>query len=206
MHPAWLCFFVAVAALAPGCRCGGDIPEPPASSAPPRAAVRCPALPGWVTAPDDREQLVAELITQSPSQAEPDPQADPDEPPDPAPPARRGLRVYADGRVLVFDESAAGKWRLAGRVPSARASEVGGLASSVDREQIIDFQGKDRKGHAPPSFVTARVGKAPEGLLTSCYRGEQGSEAQQKLEELLRSLVNEAGGDQPKAPGGWSPE
>lgn len=166
-------------------------PVPAASVEPPKEAakVTCPPWPDWVT-DDDPSHLVAELIYLA----------------DGKDPARKGSgqRVYDTGMVVVWDEvvvtlkedgtpktsSVPGRWaEKSVRVSAARVDELRKGIAALPRDELDGVQGREKSSAKKPSYVTIRIG---DTLVKSCYRDQQGSVSQRKVEEIMRSLVGEA--------------
>lgn len=166
-------------------------PVPAASVEPPKVAakVTCPPWPDWVT-DDDPAHLVAELIYLT----------------DGKDPARKGSgqRVYESGMVVVWDEvvvtmkddgtpkssTVPGRWaEKSVRLSPARVDELKKGIAALPRDELEGVQGREKSSAKKPSYVSVRVGDA---LVRSCYRDQQGSASQRKVEEIMRSLVGEA--------------
>jgi hypothetical protein len=178
------------AALGHGCTCGSVPPEPAPVAAASAAPLRCPEPPDWAENPPDRDRLVAELIHQPDTDA-----------------ARKGsgVRVYDDGKVWVFEEVNItfkdGKvttervdpvWRLLGVAAPARLDDLRRVIAAAPADELVDVQGKNRKGRSRPSFLHVRRSDAP-ALLRSCFRGSDGGTAQSRIDEVVKKIAGEVG-------------
>lgn len=148
----------------------------------------CPPWPDWAK-DDDPSHLVTELIYLAESK-------DPNR-------KGSGQRVYDTGMVVVWDEvevtmkddtpkttTVPGRWaEKSVRLSASRVDELRKGIAALPPDELDGVQGKERSSSRKPSFVTVRVG---DKLVRSCYRDQQGSTSQRKVEEIMRSLVGEA--------------
>lgn len=179
--------------LVAACRNGSTPPEPvpasTASAAVSTAAPTCPPQPEWANVGADDSHLVAEILFQ-PAEAG----------------ARKGtgMRISDGPFATAYDEvivsfengklksdPVPGMWRPKGPVTQRRLDELRKLIDSLTPADLTEWQGTERRGTKRPSFL--RVRRTDGTLLRGCWRGNDGSTAQQRLEELIKSIVGEAG-------------
>ena len=162
-------------------------PAPPATSAP---VARCPPQPEWAPLPEDEAHLVAEILFQ----------------PNDASGGRKGsgMRIFDtafstayDEFLITFDKGkmqaipVTGKWLPKGPVTRRRLEELQKLIDEVAVADLSDWQGVEKRGTKKPSFL--RVRRTGGQLARGCWRGNDGSTAQQRLEELIKTMIGEAG-------------
>lgn len=174
------------------CRDGTTPPEPvPAAStsAAVTAAPVCPPQPEWAPPPADEAHVVAEILFQ-PAEAG----------------GRKGtgMRITDAPFATAYDEllitvengkvksdPVPGMWRPKGPVAPRRLEELRKLIDSLDPADLSEWQGRERRGSKRPSFL--RVRRSDGTWLRGCWRGNDGSTGQQRIEELIKTIVGEAG-------------
>ena len=173
------------------CRRDPTPPEPAEVAAPPTSApvARCPPQPEWAPLPDDDPHLVAEILFQ---------------PTDAGGRKGSGMRIFDTAFSTAYDEfrisfekgkmhadPVPGRWLPKGPVSKARLDELQKLIDGVDLAELSEWQGVEKRGTKKPSFL--RVRRTGGQMARGCWRGNDGSTAQQRLESLIKTIIGEAG-------------
>ena len=173
------------------CRHDPTPPEPAATASPATSApiARCPPQPEWAPLPEDEPHLVAEILFQ---------------PTDAGGRKGSGMRIFATAFSTAYDEfrisfengkmhadPVPGKWLPKGPVTKGRLEELQKLIDGAELGDLSDWQGAEKRGTKKPSFL--RVRRTGGQMARGCWRGNDGSTAQQRLETLIKTMIGEAG-------------
>lgn len=139
--------------------------------------------------PEDEPRLVAEILFQ---------------PTETGGRKGTGMRIFDTGFATAYDEviisfekgkmhadPVPGSWRPKGPVSEKRLAELRKLIDAQELPELTDWQGAERRGNKRPSFL--RVRRTGGEMTRGCWRGNEGSTAQGRLEELIKTIIGEAG-------------